>query len=341
MPSARTSAELVDGEGRALRYLRLSITDRCDMACTYCMPPEGEREHGLREDLLSFEEITRLVQLLAKHGLRRVRLTGGEPLVRRDAVSLVARIREVGIDDVWMTTNGARLASVAHALSGAGLVGVNVSIDSLDAARFARVTRGGQLSAVLEGLEEAGRAGLALRTNTVVLRSENLGELVGLARWAWSIGATPRFIELMPIGEGASLLHERVGVEELRATLAPLELVGAPSHDAGRGPARYLMQRGEPRRRVGFITAVSDEFCAGCNRVRMTAQGELRPCLATRRAVSLRELLRGGASDAELLWALQWALATKTSGHRFRDDTLSGTSMGPDHRRVGMSLIGG
>jgi cyclic pyranopterin phosphate synthase len=336
--------EIVDGDGRAIRYLRLSITDRCDMACTYCMPPGGEAEHGVREEILSFEELARLVGVLAAHGVRRVRLTGGEPLVRRDAVRLVAKIREAGIADVWMTTNGSRLAALAAPLRDAGLAGVNVSIDSLDPARFGRITRGGELAAVLAGIDAARAAGLAVRTNTVVLRSENFAELAAIVGWAWSIEATPRFIELMPIGEGARLApDERVGAEEMRAQLGALGLEdAAPSHDAGRGPARYLARSGEPGRRVGFITAVSDEFCAACNRVRLTSQGEVRACLASRRAVSLRDLLRAGASDRELVWALVWALAGKASGHAFLEPSRSARAAADgDHARVGMSLIGG
>ncbi len=342
-PSGERSTDpLTDAEGRAIRYLRLSVTDRCDMACTYCMPPGGEEEHGLREELLSFEEITRLVRALAAHGLRRVRLTGGEPLVRRDVVALVAKIREAGIDDVWMTTNASRLATLARPLRDAGLAGVNVSIDSLDAERFARITRGGVLASVLAGIDAARDAGLAVRTNTVVLRSENLVELATLAQWAWSIDATPRFIELMPIGEGARLpTTERVGADEMKHALASLDLdATAASADIDRGPARYLRSRERASHRVGFITAVSDEFCATCNRVRLTSQGEVRPCLASRRAVSLRELLRAGASDDELVWALRWALAGKATGHDFAITPRTTTS-DVDHERVGMSLIGG
>lgn len=339
--TARTDGPLSDAEGRAIRYLRLSVTDRCDMACTYCMPAGGEDEHGLREELLSFEEIARLVRLLAAHGLRRVRLTGGEPLVRRDVVELVRKIRDSGIDDVWMTTNGSRLASLATPLREAGLVGVNVSIDSLDETRFARVTRSGRLPSVIAGVEAARAAGLAIRTNTVVLRSENLDELAQLARWAWSIGATPRFIELMPIGEGALLpAGERVDAGEMVRALASLDLEGDASPDDGRGPARYLRSRVTPSERVGFITAVSDEFCASCNRVRLTSQGEIRPCLASRRAVSLRELLREGASDEAIVSALRWALAGKHAGHAFATAPRA-SSCDVDHERVGMSLIGG
>jgi cyclic pyranopterin phosphate synthase len=333
---------LADAEGRVVRYLRLSVTDRCDMACTYCMPPGGEEEHGLREELLTFEEITRLVRLLAAHGLRRVRLTGGEPLVRRDVVALVQKIRDAGIEDVWMTTNASRLAALASPLREAGLVGVNVSIDSLDPQRFARITRGGRLASVLAGIDAARDAGLALRTNTVAMRSENLGELAALTRWAWSIDATPRFIELMPIGEGARLpSSERVSAVEMREALGSLDLeTSDAAADTDRGPARYLRSKGDPLHRVGFITAVSDEFCASCNRVRLTSQGEVRPCLASRRAISLRALLREGAGDDAIVGALRWALAGKGAGHDFaltRRDTTSDV----DHERVGMSLIGG
>ncbi|MBN8612317.1 MAG: GTP 3',8-cyclase MoaA [Deltaproteobacteria bacterium] len=338
----RSSEPLADAEGRVVRYLRLSVTDRCDMACTYCMPAGGEDEHGLREELLTFEEITRLVRVLAAHGLRRVRLTGGEPLVRRDVVALVQKIRDAGIEDVWMTTNASRLAALASPLREAGLVGVNVSIDSLDPDRFAKITRGGRLASVLAGIEAAREASLALRTNTVVMRSENLGELAALARWAWSIDATPRFIELMPIGEGARLpSSERVGAGEMREALGSLELeTSDAAADTDRGPARYLRSKRDPQRRVGFITAVSDEFCASCNRVRLTSQGEVRPCLASRRAVSLRELLRDGAGDDAIVGALRWALAGKGAGHDFAI-TPRDASSDVDHERVGMSLIGG
>jgi cyclic pyranopterin phosphate synthase len=297
----------------------------------------------LREELLSFEEIARLVRVLATHGVRRVRLTGGEPLVRRDAVRLVAMLREAGIHDVGMTTNGSRLAALAAPLREAGLVGVNVSIDSLDAERFARVTRGGDLAGVLAGIEAARATGLVVRTNTVVLRSENLAELESIVRWAWSIGATPRFIELMPIGEGMLLpSSERVGADEMRKELAGLGLGEDATHDAGRGPARYLARADAPHERVGFITAVSDDFCASCNRVRLTSQGEVRACLASRRAISLRDLLRAGVSERELVWALGWALASKAPGHSFFEPGRSARSaLDDDHGRVGMSLLGG
>jgi len=329
---------LRDADARSIRYLRLSVTDRCDMACVYCMPPGGEDEHGLRAELLSFEEIARLVRVVAPLGVRRVRLTGGEPLVRRDVVRLVAQVRAAGVDDVWMTTNASRLAQLARPLAEAGLSGVNVSLDSLEAQRFARITRGGELASVLSGLAAAREAGLAIRTNAVVLRGENDTELPALARFAWSLGATPRFIEVMPIGEGALLDPSLfVPASEMRQLLAPLELTdGAWRADDGRGPARYLVSRDDPSRRVGFITAVSDEFCASCNRFRVTALGEVRACLASRRAVSLRDVMRAGAGDRELAWAVAWALAGKDPGHVFSHGDRAG-----EHAHVGMSLIGG
>jgi cyclic pyranopterin phosphate synthase len=326
---------LVDADGRAIRYLRISVTDRCDMACIYCMPPGGEAEHGLREELLSFEEIARLVRAARPLGVRRVRLTGGEPLVRRDVVRLVERIREVGIEDLVMTTNGSRLAALAAPLAAAGLAGVNVSVDSLRPHRFERITRGGSLAQVLAGIEAAQTAGLAIKINTVVVRGENDDELEELTRWAWSFGATPRFIELMPIGEGASLGTERhVGAAEIRTRLADLLDARDARPDPERGPARYLPSL-DGAHRVGFITAVSDEFCASCNRLRITALGELRACLASRRAVSLRDVLRAGTDDAGIAWALSWALSGKARGHAFADVAAD------EHARVGMSLVGG
>jgi cyclic pyranopterin phosphate synthase len=336
--------EIVDGDGRAIRYLRLSISDRCDMACTYCMPPGGEGEHGLREELLSFEEIARLVRVLAAHGVRRVRLTGGEPLVRRDAVGLVAMIRDAGIDDVWMTTNGSRLAVLAAPLREAGLAGVNVSIDSLDPARFARITRGGSLAGVLAGAR--GCAG---------------GRGSRSARTRWCCGArTSRSSRRSCAGPGRSA-RRRASSSSCRSERARSfrwASVWVPTRCArssrrwgsgatrprtrGRGPARYLGREGAPAERVGFITAVSEEFCASCNRVRLTSQGEVRACLASRRAVSLRDLLRAGVGDRELVWALSWALAGKAPGHSFFEPGRAPRAPGDaDHARVGMSLIGG
>ena len=329
---------LVDARGRPLAYLRLSITDRCDMACVYCMPPGGEDEHGARSELLAFDELVRVARVFVGSGVSRVRLTGGEPLVRKDVVRLVEMIaRDAGAREIVMTTNASRLAELAAPLARAGLAGVNVSVDSLDAARFGAVTRGGELSAVMAGIHAALDAGLEVKTNTVALGGVNDHELAAIVDWAWSLGIVPRFIELMPLGEATSLPRERfLSADAITSLLAErVAPARAKSDRSDRGPARYLAARDGSARRVGLITAMSDEFCDGCNRVRMTAQGELRACLASRRALSLRDLVRAGASDRELAWAIAWSLGAKGAGHDFLDAQVD------EHAHVGMSLIGG
>jgi cyclic pyranopterin phosphate synthase len=328
---------LTDARDRAYSYLRLSVTDRCDLACVYCMPPSGEDEHALRRDLLSFEEASRLVEIAAAMGIRRVRLTGGEPLVRRDIVMLVDQIRRGGVvDDVVMTTNATRLAELARPLREAGLSGVNVSLDSLDPDRFRRMTRGGELSQVLAGIHAAIDVGFVVKLNVVVVRGENDEEAAALVDFAWAHGITPRFIELMPLGEAAKLGEaSRVTAAELEARLG--ERLGPKQADraAHHGPARYRAAADGSSARVGFITPLSNEFCDDCNRIRITAKGDVRACLASRKAVSLRDLMRAGASDAEVAWALHAALGSKTRGHEFLDASET------EHTHVGMSLIGG
>lgn len=331
---------LSDARGRTYTYLRLSITDRCDFACVYCMPPSGEDDHALRPELLSFEEAARLVTVFAQLGIDRVRFTGGEPLVRRDVVRLVELVRrQSGVERLVMTTNGSRLGELAHALKRVGLTGVNVSLDSLDPARFAAITRGGSLARVLAGIHAALDAGLEVKLNIVALGGINDDEVGRLVDWAFELGITPRFIELMPLGEAANLPAERLLphahiIAALGARLAAEPLSGLRSRPS-RGPARYLPARDGSGREVGFITAVSDEFCGTCNRVRLTARGELRACLASREGVSLRDALRAGASDRALAWLAHRALGSKLAGHAFTDPEADA------HRRVGMSLVGG
>jgi GTP 3',8-cyclase len=329
---------LVDGQGRTYDYLRLSITDRCDFACVYCMPQGGEQDHAVRPELLTFEESARLVTLFAEMGVRRVRFTGGEPLVRRDVVHLVELVqRQSGLERLVMTTNASRLAELAAPLATAGLTGVNVSIDSLDEARFHRITRGGSLRRVLAGIHAALDAKLEVKVNIVALGGVNDDEAGRLVDWAWDLGITPRFIELMPLGEAANLpaatfISRARLLERLGARVSPASDAHAI---AGQGPARYLPASDGSGREVGFITAVSSEFCASCNRVRVTARGDLRACLASRGAVSLRDALRGGASDRELAWHVHGALGTKLAGHFFDRPDVE------EHRHVGMSLVGG
>jgi cyclic pyranopterin phosphate synthase len=328
---------LTDARGRVYTYLRLSVTDRCDLACVYCMPPGGEDEHARRTDVLSFEEIVRLVGVFSAGGVRRVRLTGGEPLVRKDIVRLVAMIHDdARVPEIALTSNATRLAELARPLKAAGLSSVNVSIDSLDSERFGRITRGGVLREVLAGIHAALAAGLEVKLNTVPLRGENDDELEAIVDFAWSLGITPRFIELMPLGEGAALYASKLVpngevAERLRGRLEGRE----GSFAEGKGPAKYLRAADGSGREVGFINATTGNFCDACNRVRVTAKGDVRPCLASRRAVSLRDVMRGANDDRHVAWALRWALGGKNEGHHFTEAAVT------EHENVGMSLIGG
>ncbi len=330
---------LLDAQGRTYTYLRVSITDRCDLACQYCMPPSGEDDHASRPELLSFEEVARMAGVFARMGVSRLRFTGGEPLVRRDVVRLVQLVAEsTGLERLVMTTNATRLAELAHALRKAGLRGVNVSIDSLDAQRFCEITRGGSLARVLAGIHAALDAGLEVKTNTVLLGGINDHDAESIIDWAFDLGITPRFIELMPLGEAAKLPADRfMSRAELMSRLASRvdHEAASAAPGAALGPARYWPARDGSGRRVGFITAVSDEFCGSCNRVRITARGDIRACLASRSALSLRDLMRAGVSDEELGWSMHQALGTKRDGHFFND------AQEREHENVGMSLIGG
>lgn len=328
---------LRDARGRRYTYLRLSVTDRCDLACIYCMPPSGEDEHAVRRDLLTFEEAARLVSVFALAGIRRVRFTGGEPLARKDIVRLVELVhRRTEVEQLVMTTNATRLSELARPLREAGLFGVNVSIDTLDADRFRELTRGGDLGRVLAGIHAALDVGLEVKLNTVPLRGRNDDELQRIVDFAWSFGATPRFIELMPLGEGAKLpASMRMTADDVVRALGDRIGPEAPVGVEGHGPARYRTAPDGSERRVGFITPISNEFCDTCNRVRVTAKGDIRACLASRRAISLRNIIRAGGSDLDLAWAMVWSLSGKDRGHHFLEPDAH------EHERVGMSLIGG
>ena len=310
---------LRDAGGRQYTYLRLSVTDRCDLACVYCMPPSGEEDHALRRELLTFEEAARLVSVFASAGIRRVRFTGGEPLVRKDIVKLVELVsRRTKVEKLLMTTNATRLDELAQPLEAAGLHGVNISLDTLDADRFAQITRGGNLGRVLAGIYAALDAGFEVKLNTVPLRGRNDDELDRIVDFAWSIGATPRFIELMPLGEGAKLAQSaRMSPADVIDALGERVLHAAAAGVEGHGPAKYLQARDGSEHRVGFITPISDDFCDTCNRVRVTACGDIRACLASRRAVSLRDVIRAGGSDLDLAWAMRWSLSGKEPAHHY------------------------
>lgn len=329
---------LADRHGRRLRYLRLSVTDRCDLRCRYCMPPEGVPASA-KEDVMTFEEAVRVVRVFRRLGVETVRLTGGEPLVRKNVAELVRMLRdEAGIQDLAMTSNATALRVHAASLIRAGLRRLNISIDSLRPEVFRQMTRGGELARVLDGIRAARDAGIGeLKTNTVVVRGHNDSELPDLVQWAWGEGITPRFIELMPLGEGAKLGRDAVvSVAEMKARLKGLVRTGeAAAHRADRGPASYLTDRATGTRKVGFIGAVTDNFCHRCNRVRITARGQIRACLASPEGLSLRDLLRDGASDDAIFECIEASLFEKRSGHAF---FVPGQTR---HHRVDMSRIGG
>lgn len=301
------------------------------------MPPSGEDEHAVRRDLLSFEEAVRVISVFTMAGIQRVRFTGGEPLVRKDIVRLVELVhRRTAAEQLVMTTNATRLSELARPLRDAGLHGVNVSIDTLEHGRFTELTRGGDLGRVLAGIHAAIDVGLEVKLNTVPLRGRNHDELGRIVDFAWSLGATPRFIELMPLGEGAKLpASMRMTADDVVEALGGRLCSDRADGVEGHGPARYMESADGSARRVGFITPISDEFCDSCNRVRVTARGDIRACLASRRAISLRNIMRAGGSDLDLAWAMVWSLSGKDRGHHFLEAEEH------EHEQVGMSLIGG
>lgn len=304
------------------------------------MPAEGTPASP-RSELLSFEEIARLVRLFRGLGVETVRLTGGEPLLRRGLAELISMIRAEGIDDLALTTNATLLERQAEALHRAGLTRLNVSLDSLNPETFADITRGGDLRRVLRGLEAARAVGIRpIKLNTVVMRGQNDHELPALVDFAFEHGFVPRFIELMPLGTGAGAAlgaARVVSVAEMKRRLADRLLPASEPELAampGRGPATYVDAQGGAGRRVGFIGAVTENFCERCNRVRVTAQGQIRACLASPEGLSLRDLLRREESDEALLLVLSESLFGKRAGHYFHIE-------GDRHLDVAMSGVGG
>ncbi len=276
-----------------------------------------------------------MVQGLVKAGVRRVRLTGGEPLLHGDIVEVVRALAKLPIDDIALTTNATRLAALAAPLRAAGLQRINVSMDSLDPQRFHRMTRGGSLAGVLEGIEAARAAGFsAMKLNAVVVRGENDEELEALTRWSWERGITPRFLEVMAIGEGAKMQDRVVAWTEMRAALGALLEDGEPVREADRGPARYVRARHDASKRVGFISGTSDTYCKGCDRLRVASDGMLRPCLATEDGVAAGGAARARDPDA-IVEAVARAWEMKPDGDVFKGCTEESAA------RVSIRAIGG
>jgi cyclic pyranopterin phosphate synthase len=320
------------------RSVRLSLTDRCDLACIYCRP---DKRDGYLEDNLEVEAWKTMAAGLVQAGVRRVRLTGGEPLLHPAIVEVVSFLRGLGIEDLALTTNATRLERYAGALREAGLMRINVSLDTLDAERFKRMTRGGKLDVVLRGIEAARSVGFdEIKLNAVVVKDENDGELEAIVRWCWDRGIVPRFLEVMHIGEGAKLKDRVVRASEMRARLAHLLHAGDAVAEADRGPAKYVFARhdasngGGAPRKVGFITGTSDTYCKGCDRLRVAADGTLRPCLATNDGVAAAHTARAGDVPG-VIDAIHDAWEKKPDGDVWKGCTE------PDAANVSMRGIGG
>ena len=307
-------APLVDGYGRVARDLRISVTDRCDLRCTYCMPAEG-LDWMPADQQLSFDEIERLARCLTGLGIRSIRLTGGEPLMRAHLDRLVARLAALGLDDLSLTTNGTTLARHAARLADAGLDRVNVSLDSLVSHRVAAMTRRDSLDRVLHGIEVAQRSGLApVKVNCVVVAGSNDDEILDFVEFARRTGCDVRFIENMPLGGGDGWTPDVVlpAAEVLARVERHHELV--PLTRGAEPASSYRFADGAPGR-VGVIASVTEPFCSSCDRLRLTSDGQLRTCLFAHTETDLRGPLRDGASDAELAELVRSAVAGKGPGH--------------------------
>ncbi len=312
-------APLVDPLGRRVDYVRVSVTDRCDLRCAYCMP---ERMQFLpRADVLTLEELDRVCSVFVGLGTRKLRLTGGEPLVRKGFVDLVSRLsrhlRSGALDELTLTTNGTHLDRFADDLARCGVRRVNVSLDTLDPETFRRLTRGGDLANVMAGLDAAVAAGLKVKINTVALRHDNLAEIPELTAWAHGRGFDLTLIETMPLGVvDEDRTDQFVSLDRVRETLASIWTL-TPERYATGGPARYV-RLAETGGRVGFITPLSHNFCDSCNRVRVTCTGTLHTCLGQDDATDLRDVLRTHPGDnAPLHAAIRGAIAHKPKGHDF------------------------
>ncbi|MEW5746242.1 MAG: GTP 3',8-cyclase MoaA [Nitrospirota bacterium] len=300
---------------RVIDYMRISIIDRCNLRCVYCMPSEGVKpvQH---KSILSYEEILRVVRIAARLGVRKIRITGGEPLVRKNLVYLIASLSSInGIEDISLTTNGLLLKKLARPLAEAGLKRVNISLDSLDSERYKEITRGGSITNVLEGIQEAEHAGLLpIKINMVPLRGLNDDEIEEFARLTMRTPYHVRFIEFMPIGARDLWSKEKyISTDEIKQrveTIAPL----APVRARKAGPARYFRFTDAPGV-IGFISPLTHHFCGSCNRLRLTSDGKLRPCLFSETEIDLKSAMRDDASDSEIERLLRLAVEVKPQGH--------------------------
>ncbi|HZZ36567.1 MAG TPA: GTP 3',8-cyclase MoaA [Caulobacteraceae bacterium] len=318
---AAKAAPLIDGFGRTVTYLRVSVTDRCDLRCVYCMA-----EHMTflpKAQVLTLEELDRIASAFVSLGTRKLRLTGGEPLVRKGVMGLVEslsrHLKTGALDELTLTTNGTQLAQFAPELARLGVRRINVSLDSLKPEVFARLTRGGDVARVIGGIEAAQAAGLKVKINAVAMAHDNAAEIPELIQWAHGRGMDITLIETMPMGEiDEDRTEQFLSLEDVRAELESFWTLKDIPLSTG-GPARYV-EIAETGGRLGLITPLSHNFCELCNRVRLTCTGTLHTCLGQEDATDLRAVIRDGASDAELVQAIRGAIDTKPKGHDFHID---------------------
>lgn len=329
---------LIDGFGRKIEYLRISVTDRCDLRCTYCMA-----EHMTflpKKDVLSLEELEQVANAFVVRGVKKIRITGGEPLVRRDVMTLIERLSEKlrsgPLEELTLTTNGTQLAAHAQTLAKLGVKRINVSLDTLDRDRFARLTRRDALDKVLAGIDAAHSAGLKIKINCVALKGENIDEIPDMMRWAHERGMDMTLIEIMPLGEtGHDRIDQYIPLTAVRDQLEK-EFTLTPEDYRTGGPSRYV-RVAQTGGRLGFITPLTQNFCAGCNRVRVTCTGRIYMCLGQDNYVDLRQALRGENPEAALDKALDMAMIAKPEKHEFDISAPGQDPALPRH----MSMTGG
>jgi GTP 3',8-cyclase len=317
-PGRDATPDLIDPFGRGISYLRVSVTDRCDFRCVYCM---SENMSFLpKQDLLTLEELDRLCSAFVRRGVKKLRITGGEPLVRRDILTLfrgLSRHLDTGaLEELTVTTNGSQLQRYARDLAACGVKRINVSLDTLDAEKFRAITRWGALDKVMAGIDAAQEAGLAVKINAVALKGFNEDEFLPMIRWAHGRGMDLTFIEVMPLGEiDGERLDQYLPLSRVRAQLMDHLALEESAYRTG-GPARYFTTK-ETGGRIGFITPMTHNFCESCNRVRLTCTGTLFMCLGQEDAADLRKPLRQSESDDALMHAIETAIARKPKGHDF------------------------
>ena len=332
---------LKDNYHRTIDYLRVSITDRCNLRCIYCMPSGGliPIEH---KEILRYEEIIRVIRIAAKIGVRKIRITGGEPLVRRNVVYFIASIKNIpGIEDLSLTTNGILLSRYAEELKSAGLDRVNVSLDTLKPERYREITRSGDLSLVLKGIEAIEKVGLnPIKINMVPICGVNSDEIEEFAKLTLKAAYQVRFIEYMPFGSEDMWSPEKfISTEEIKSIV---EGIGPliPAKLRKSGPARYFRFENAPGV-IGFISPISNHFCNECNRLRLTADGKLRPCLFSETEIDLKPALRGGSSDDEIERLIKLSIEVKPEGHNIGPQKLSALIKNRAYCKKPMSRIGG